>query len=303
LARVKETEARETRGRLKIFFGMAAGVGKTYAMLEAAHERVAEGIDVIVGYVEPHGRAETEGLLAGLEQLPVRLVAYQGATLREFDLDAALARAPQLILVDELAHTNAPESRHPKRWQDVEELLAAGIDVYTTVNVQHLESLNDVVAQITGIIVRETVPDRLLDEADEVELIDLTADDLLQRLREGKIYTNQQAERALKSFFRKGNLHALRELSLRKTADRVDAEMERYRRDHAIREPWPATMRLLVGISSGPAATRLVRAARHMASGLRAAWIVAYVETPGELLGKTQGLKHLLALPLRSPTT
>jgi two-component system sensor histidine kinase KdpD len=282
LARVKQDEARRQRGRLKVFFGMAAGVGKTYAMLEAAHARKAEGIDVAVGYVEPHGRRETEALLDGLEQLPTRSADHRGAVLREFDLDAALARQPRLILVDELAHTNAPGSRHPKRWQDVEELLAAGIDVYTTVNVQHLESLNDVVAQITGVIVRETVPDRVIEQADEVELIDLTPDDLLGRLKEGKIYRQQQAERATQSFFRKGNLHALRELALRKTADRVDAQMEAYRRDQAIREPWPATMRLLVGISSGPSAARLVRAARRMAAGLRAEWIVAFVETPGE---------------------
>jgi two-component system sensor histidine kinase KdpD len=283
LARVKEDEAREQRGKLKVFFGMAPGVGKTYAMLEAARERKADGVDVVVGYAEPHGRKETEALLEGLEQLPPRTAEHRGATLREFDLDAALARRPRLVLVDELAHTNAPGSRHPKRWQDVEELLAAGIDVYTTVNVQHLESLNDVVAQITGVIVRETVPDRLVEQADEVELIDLTPDDLLARLKEGKVYVPQQAERAAKSFFRKGNLHALRELALRKTADRVDAQMEDYRRDQAIREPWPATMRLLVGISSGPAAARLVRAARRMASSLRAEWIVAFVETPAEL--------------------
>jgi two-component system sensor histidine kinase KdpD len=283
LTRVKEHEARQRRGRLKVFFGMAAGVGKTYAMLEAARERQAEGVDVVVGYVEPHGRKETEALLEGLEQLLPRAVEYRGATLREFDIDAALARKPQLILVDELAHTNAPGARHPKRWQDIEELLAAGVDVYTTVNVQHLESLNDVVAQITGVSVHETVPDRVIDAADEVELIDLTPDDLLQRLKEGKVYIPQQAERAIHNFFRKGNLHALRELALRSTAERVDAQLEAYRRDKAIREPWPATLRLLVGISSGPSAAQLVRAARRLSSGLRAEWIVAYVETPSGL--------------------
>jgi two-component system, OmpR family, sensor histidine kinase KdpD len=192
LARIKGDEAREHRGRLKVFFGMAAGVGKTYAMLEAARTRQAEGLDVVVGYVEPHGRPETEALLDGLEQLPARAVEHRGATLREFDLDAALARRPQLLLVDELAHTNAPGARHPKRWQDVLELRAAGIDVYTTVNVQHLESLNDVVAQITGVVVRETLPDHVLEQADEVELIDLTPDDLLGRLREGKVYRPEQ---------------------------------------------------------------------------------------------------------------
>jgi two-component system sensor histidine kinase KdpD len=283
LQRVQQVEARQQRGKLKIFFGAAAGVGKTYAMLEAAQQQHAEGIDVVVGYVEPHGRAETEALLEGLESIPTRIVEYRGAQLREFDLDAALARHPQLLLVDELAHTNAPGSRHPKRYQDVEELLAAGIDVYTTVNVQHLESLNDVVAQITGVIVRETVPDQILELADDVKLIDLPPDDLLQRLKEGKVYLPQQADRASKGFFRKGNLIALRELALRRTAERVDAQMEDYRRDHAIRETWPATTRILVGISSGPSASRLVRAAFRMASSLRAEWIVAYVETPAEL--------------------
>jgi two-component system sensor histidine kinase KdpD len=283
LARVKEEEAALMRGRLTVFFGAAPGVGKTYAMLEAAHDRVAEGIDVVAGVVETHGRRETEDLIRGLELLPRRIIEYRGVQLREFDLDAALTRRPQLILMDELAHTNAPGSRHPKRWQDVEELLAAGISVYTTVNVQHLESLNDVVAQITGVIVQETVPDNVIERADEVKLIDLPSDDLIQRLNEGKIYLPQQAERATRSFFRKGNLIALRELALRRTADRVDAQMEAYRRDKAIREPWPTALRMLVGISSGPSAARLVRAARRMAAGLRAEWIVAYVETPAEL--------------------
>jgi two-component system sensor histidine kinase KdpD len=187
LARVQAEEAQQARGRLKIFFGASAGVGKTYAMLEAAHERRAEGIDVLAGYVETHRRAETEALLEGLDVLPRRQVEYRGTLLEEFDLDAALARRPTLILIDELAHSNAPESRHPKRWQDVEELLELGVDVYTTVNVQHIESLNDVVAQITGVLVRETVPDHMLERADEVELIDLTPDDLLQRLKEGKV--------------------------------------------------------------------------------------------------------------------
>jgi two-component system, OmpR family, sensor histidine kinase KdpD len=283
LARVQADEAAAARGRLTVFFGASPGVGKTYAMLEAARARLADGVDLLAGVVETHGRAETAALLAGLEQLPQRELSYRGVTLREFDLDAALARRPALILVDELAHTNAPGSRHPKRWQDVQELLAAGIDVYTTVNVQHLESLNDVVAQITGVIVRETVPDNLIEQADEVKLIDLPADDLLQRMREGKVYLPQQAERATGNFFRKGNLIALRELALRRTADRVDEQMERYRRDQAITTVWPAAMRLLVGISAGPSGTRLVRAARRMAAGLRAEWIVAYVETPGEL--------------------
>jgi two-component system, OmpR family, sensor histidine kinase KdpD len=282
LERVRQEEARRTLGKLKVFFGAAAGVGKTYAMLEEARERKAAGVDVVVGYVEPHARPETLALLEDLEQLPARTVDHRGAALREFDLDAALARRPALILVDELAHTNAPGSRHAKRWQDVLELLAAGIDVYSTCNVQHLESLNDVVAKITGVQVRETVPDSVLEEADEVELIDLPPDDLIQRLREGKIYLPQQAERAVEKFFRKGNLIALRELALRTTAARVDAQMDVYRRDHAIPTPWPVTERILVCVSPSPFAARVVRAARRMAAGLRAEWVVAYVETPAQ---------------------
>lgn len=283
LARVQEEEARGRRGKLKIFLGATAGVGKTYAMLEAAHDRKAEGVDVLAGWVDTHGRQETEALLAGLEALPRRSVSYRGTALQEFDLDAALLRRPQLILVDELAHTNAPGSRHPKRWQDVEELLAAGMDVYATVNVQHLESLNDVVAQITNVVVRETVPDSFLDRADSVELIDLPPDELLQRLHEGKVYIPQQAERAMRSFFRKGNLIALRELALRRTAERVDAQMQEYMRDHAIARTWPAAERMLVCVSPSPLAGRLVRAARRMAAGLRAEWIALYVETPAAL--------------------
>lgn len=280
LARVQEEETKSRRGRLKIFFGAAAGVGKTYAMLEAAHERLAEGVDVVAGYVEPHRRPETEIMLAGLELLPQRTVDYRGTALREFDLDAALARKPALILVDELAHTNAPGSRHAKRWQDVTELLDAGIDVYTTVNVQHLESLNDVVAQITGTIVRETVPDSLLERADDVELIDISPDDLLKRLNEGKIYLPQQAQQAVKSFFRKGNLMALRELALRRTAERVDDQMQSYRQDQAVADVWPAGERILVCVSPSPFSARLVRAAKRMAAGLHAQWLTVYVETP-----------------------
>src|SRR5439155_17004719 len=215
LARVKEEAARRTRGRLKIFFGAAAGVGKTHAMLEAARIQRAAGVDVVAGVVETHTRAETEALLAGLEVLPPRIVEYRGAPLRDFDLDAALARRPTVILVDELAHTNAPGARHAKRWQDVLELLDTGICVYTTVNVQHLESLNDVVAQITGVRVRETVPDSVFQQADEVELVDLPPDDLLHRLKDGKVYVPDLAAHAVEHFFRKGNLIALRELALR----------------------------------------------------------------------------------------
>jgi two-component system sensor histidine kinase KdpD len=283
LARVQDEEARQRRGKLKVFFGAAAGVGKTYAMLEAAREQRADGVDVVAGYVETHGRAETEALLEGLEVLSPRVIEYRGATLRELDLDGALARRPALILVDELAHTNAPGSRHAKRWQDVLELLDAGIDVYTTVNVQHVESLNDVVAKVTGVVVRETVPDSVLEQADEVELIDLPPDDLLQRFRDGKVYVPEQAQEAVRNFFRKGNLIALRELALRSTAERVDAQMRVYMRDHAIAKVWPTTERLLVCVSPGPDSARLVRAAKRMAERLGAPWIAAYVETPAQL--------------------
>jgi two-component system sensor histidine kinase KdpD len=279
LAQVQSQEERKHRGKLKIFFGAAAGVGKTYAMLEAAQTRRAEGVDVVAGYVEPHRRPETEALMSGLETIPTRIIEYRGTQLREFDLDAALARKPALLLADELAHTNAPGSRHAKRWQDVEELLDAGISVYTTVNVQHLESLNDVVAQITGTSVRETIPDSMLEAADEVELVDISPDELLIRLHEGKVYLPQQAEHAMQSFFRKGNLMALRELALRRTAERVDDQMQVYRRDKAIAQVWPASERIMVCISPSPLASRLVRAAKRMAAGLRAEWITAYVET------------------------
>jgi two-component system sensor histidine kinase KdpD len=283
LARVKEAETRQGRGKLKIFFGAAAGVGKTYAMLEAAREQRAQGVDVVVGWVETHGRVETEALLGDLEILPRRPVEYRGARLQELDLDAALARRPALILVDELAHTNAPGSRHAKRWQDVLELLDAGINVYSAMNVQHVDSLNDVVAKITGVVVRETVPDSIFEHTDEVELIDLPPDDLLQRLRDGKIYIPEQAREAIENFFRKGNLIALRELALRVTAQHVDAEMRHYMRDHAIRQTWPVRERLLVCIGPSPSSIRLVRAAKRMAEGLGAEWIVAYVETPSQV--------------------
>lgn len=283
LARVKEEEARQQRGKLKIFLGAAAGVGKTYAMLEAAREQREAGVDVVAGWVETHGRAETEALLDGLEILPPRLVEHRGITLREFDLDGALARRPTLILLDELAHTNAPESRHAKRWQDALELVAAGIDVYSTVNVQHVESLNDVVARITGVLVRETVPDSVLEQADEVELIDLPPDDLLERLREGKVYVSEQAQEAVEHFFRKGNLIALRELALRHAAAHVDAQMRVYMREHDIRKIWPAAERLVVCVGPSPLSARLVRAVKRMAARLDAEWIAAYVETPAQL--------------------
>jgi two-component system, OmpR family, sensor histidine kinase KdpD len=271
---------REGQGRLKIFLGGAPGVGKTYAMLEAGQVRRREGVDVIVGVVEPHGRPETEALLAGLEVLPKRQVEYRGKALEEMDLDAILARRPQLVLVDELAHTNIADSRHPKRYLDVEEILAAGIDVYTTLNIQHLESLNDTVAQITGIRVRETIPDRILDEAAEVELVDLSPEELLQRLREGKVYVSEQAQHAIRRFFRLGNLNALRQLSLRRTAERVDEQMQTYMQAHAIPGPWPAGERILVCVSSSPHSPRLVRAARRMADRRHAEWMAVYIETP-----------------------
>src|SRR5262245_48357828 len=283
LARVKEEEARARRGKLKVFFGAAAGVGKTYAMLGAAREQRADGVDVVVGYIETHGRAETDALLAGLEILPRQPLDYRGTTLTELDLDGALQRRPAVLLVDELAHTNAPGCRHAKRWQDVVELLDAGIDVYTTVNVQHVESLNDVVAKITGVVMRETVPDSVFEQADEVELIDLPPDDLLQRFRDGKVYVPGRAQEAMQSFFRKGNLIALRELALRSTAQRVDAQMRVYRREHAIDKVWPTAERVLVCIGPTPYSTRLVRAAKRMADSLGAEWIAAYVETPAHL--------------------
>jgi two-component system sensor histidine kinase KdpD len=278
-----EEEAARGRGRLKLFFGMCPGVGKTYAMLGAARQRRAGAREVLVGVVETHGRRETEALLEGLAVLPRRRVQHQGLEFGEFDLDAALARNPSLILVDELAHTNAPGSRHAKRWQDVAELLDAGIDVYTTLNVQHWESLNDVVSRITGRTIRETVPDTFLRRADEIELIDLPPEDLLQRLREGKVYRGETAERAADSFFRTGNLIALRELALRHVAERVDAQMQALRERHEIPRGLAVGEQLLVGISSGPMSARLIRATARLATRLRGTWIAVYVETPGEL--------------------
>lgn len=278
LKRVRAEEARQHRTTLKIFFGFAAGVGKTFAMLESARRLREEGVDVVVGYIETHGRKETAALLEGLEVLPRRAVPYRGATLEDFDLDLALSRRPAVILVDELAHTNAPGLRHAKRWQDVLDLLDAGVEVHTTLNVQHLESLNDVVEQITAVRVRETVPDALLERADEIELIDLPPEDLLERLREGKVYVPEQATRSMEHFFRRGNLLALRELALRRTAERVDADMRAYREEHDIRRVWPTSERILVCVGPAPASARLVRAGARMAAGLRAEWVAAYVE-------------------------
>ncbi|RQZ14441.1 sensor histidine kinase KdpD [Burkholderia sp. Bp9031] len=280
LDKLQRDEEKQRRGQLKIFFGASAGVGKTYAMLQAARQRLQDGIDVVVGIVETHGRGETAALLDGLDVLPLARIEHRGRTLAEFDLDGALARAPQLILVDELAHSNVQGARHLKRWQDVYELLDAGIEVYTTVNVQHLESLNDVVGAITGIRVWETVPDRVFDAADEVTLVDLPAEELLERMRDGKVYLAQQAERAVRNFFRKGNLIALRELALRRTADRVDAQMREYRADRSIQRIWQARERLLVCVGPGPEAPTLVRAAARLAASVKADWIAVYVETP-----------------------
>lgn len=298
LSRLKQEEARRARGRLKVFLGAAAGVGKTYAMLELARLRQRQGIDVVVGWVETHGRAETEALLEGLEVLPARVHDHRGIGLREFDLDAALARRPQLLLVDELAHTNAPGARHAKRWQDVAELLAAGIDVVTAVNVQHVESLNDVIAQTTGVVVRETVPDRILDQAAEIELVDLPPEELLERLREGKVYIPPQAERALRGFFTRGNLIALREFALRRAAERVDAELRAFKEDEGVTRVWPVAERILVGVSPSPTASRVVRAAARMANRLGAEWIVASVERPGDLK-QSEGDRERLEQTLR----
>lgn len=280
LAHVQHEEEHQARGRLKVFLGYAAGVGKTYAMLEAAHQRLAQGVDVMIGYVETHGRPETEELARGLESVGRLQLEYRGTWLAEMDLDAVLARRPQLVLVDELAHTNAPGSRHSKRYLDVEEILAAGIDVYTTLNIQHLESLNDVVAQITGVIVREKIPDGVLDEADEIELVDLPPQELVQRLKEGKIYVPDQAARAIEKFFRMGNLTALREMAMRRAAERIDGQMRTYMRTRAIPGPWPATDRLLVCVSPSPDSERLIHATRRMANQLNAQWFALYVETP-----------------------
>ena len=278
LARVQADEVKQKRGKLKIFFGMAPGVGKTYAMLQAARKAATEQIDIVVGYVEPHARPETHALVLGLDLMPRRIVTSRGKTTEEFDLEGALARKPQLILIDELAHSNAEGSTHPKRWQDVEDLLTAGIDVYTTLNVQHLESLNDVVAQVTSIPVRETVPDHVFEQADEVELVDLAPDDLIERLQEGKVYVSAQASRALENFFRKGNLFALRELALRKTAERVNEQALDYRQQHDVSRIWATSERLLVCVGPSPMSARLVRATRRMAASLRAPWVALHVE-------------------------
>jgi len=281
LARIKDEDTH--RGKLKIFFGASAGVGKTYTMLETARTQKQEGIDVVVGYVDTHKRAETEALLEGLEILPPKIIDYKNVKLREFDIDSSLKRNPDLILVDELAHTNAPGSRHPKRWQDIEELLDKGIDVYTTLNVQHCESTNDVVAQVTGVTVRETVPDTFIEKADEIELVDLPTEDLLKRLKEGKVYLGEQADRAAQNFFQPGNLIALRQLALHYTERSVDAKLLLYKQIHSISKVWNIRDRFLVCISPSSDAINLIRAGKRIASDLGGEWIVAYVETPSLL--------------------
>jgi two-component system, OmpR family, sensor histidine kinase KdpD len=278
LAQAEEAE----KGKLKMFLGYAAGVGKTYSMLAVAQQLKKEGIDVVAAYIESHGRVETDALLQGLEIIPKAMIEYQGVFLPELDIDAVLQRKPRVALVDELAHSNAPGSRHEKRWQDIQELLNAGIDVYTTVNIQHFESLNDVVAQITGVVVRETVPDLLLDQAADIRLVDISPDELLQRLREGKVYIPSQAVRAMEKFFQPGNLIALRELSLRHAAIRVDEQMRAYMETRAIPGPWPTMERLLVCISGSPFSEKLMRITRRLASEMKAPWSAVYIETPGE---------------------
>jgi len=271
---------REGRGRLKIFMGAAPGVGKTYEMLSAARQRRLEGVDVVIGVVETHGRIETDHLAKGFETIPKKRMLYRGQVLAEMDLDAVLQRRPKLVLVDELAHTNVDGSRHPKRYMDVEELLNAGIDVYTTLNIQHLESLRDIVAKITHVVVRESVPDSILDRADDVEVVDITPEDLIQRLKEGKVYIPEQAERAIRNYFTEGNLTALRELALRRTAQRVDEQMLNYMQTHAIAGPWETSDRVLVCISEDRQSAALVRQARRFADRLHAPWTALHVETP-----------------------
>ncbi len=290
--------ARTQRGQLKIFLGAAPGVGKTFAMLEEARRRIAEGVDVLAAVIETHGRAETEAMLRDIPVLPRRPVYYQNRILSELDVDGLIARRPKIALIDELAHTNAPDSRQEKRWQDVMEVLAAGIDVYTTLNVQHIETLNDTVARITGVRVRETVPDRVFEAADEIELIDLPPEDLLARLRAGKVYVQDQAARAVQNFFAKGNLTALRELAMRAAADRVDAQLREHMAANAISGPWPTQERILVCINESPAARDAIRVAKRSADRARVDWIALTV-TSARVESLTEEEKDRLAATLR----
>ncbi|XOK13849.1 DUF4118 domain-containing protein [Agrobacterium tumefaciens] len=275
-----ENARREARGRLKIFLGAAPGVGKTYEMLMSGRAKLADGVDAVIGVVETHGRRETETLVQGFEIIHRRRIDYRGQVLEEMDLDAILARRPALVLVDELAHTNATGSRHPKRYMDVQEILAQGINVYTTLNIQHVESLNDIVAQITRIRVRETVPDSIIDRADDVEIIDITPDDLIKRLQDGKVYLPRTARRAIENYFSRGNLTALRELALRRTAQRVDEQLLNHMQSHAISGPWAAGDRVLVCLDHGGNGPGLVRYARRQADRLRAPWTALHLDTP-----------------------
>jgi len=301
LARVKAEEERQSQGNLTIFLGFAAGVGKTYAMLEAAHQQ-KDDADLVVAYVETHGRMETGRLLEGLEILPRKQIDYRGILIPEMDLDLVLARKPRLALVDELAHTNAPGSRHPKRYQDVEELLQAGIDVYTTLNIQHLESVRNTVAQITGVWVRETVPDSIVDRAAEIKLVDLPPDELILRLKEGKVYVPEMIAHAVRDFFRKGNLSALREIALRIAAEHVEKQTQAYMQLQAIQGPWAAAEHLLVCLDSGLLVNRVVRSARRLASQLNAEWSAVYVETPDNIrlsAARRERLAHAMQLAKR----
>ncbi|MBE3555428.1 MAG: sensor histidine kinase KdpD, partial [Thermicanus sp.] len=273
------TLKQEEKGRLTIFLGAAAGVGKTYAMLKVAQERIAEGVDVVVGYVEPHERPETMALLQGLPQIPPREIEYKGHRLKEMDLEAILKRKPTVVLVDELAHSNVPGSRHLKRYQDVEELLEAGIDVYATLNIQHVESFNDIIAQITGVQVQETVPDTFLSQA-RIQLIDIPTEELIRRFQEGKVYVPQQARKALTKFFRPGNINALRELAMRYAAQRVDHEMESYMHSHGIVGPWQAGERVMVCIGTSPFGEKLIRFGHRIATGMKGELLAVFVDTP-----------------------
>ena len=274
---------KEARGKLTVFLGAAAGVGKTYTMLESAHEMLAAGINVVIGWVETHKRLETEKMVNGLPRLPAKDIEYRGKIFNEMDIDGILALKPQVVLVDELAHTNVAGSRHVRRFQDVEEILNSGIDVYTTINIQHIESLNDIVAQITGVTVRETVPDCIVEQADQVQLIDIPPNELIKRLKEGKVYIPHQAELALDNFFRPGNINALRELALRFTANRVDKELHQYMRAHDIVGPWPAGERVMVCVSASPFSAQLIRAAKRLARGLQAELLAVHIEIPRKL--------------------
>ena len=279
LASLKFEEEKNKKGKLKIFFGMCAGVGKTYTMLQTARAEKLKGVDIIIGYVETHKRAETEELVRGFELTPRNLLKYKSASLEEMDLDAVIARKPDIVLVDELAHTNAPGSRHTKRYQDVQEILESGINVYTTLNVQHLESRSETVAQITGIQVRETVPDEIFENSEEVELVDLTPEELLQRLSEGKVYTHEQTIEAVKNFFRKGNITALREMALRIVADRVDKQLQDYMQYKRIRGPWKSGIHLLVAIDYRQQSSRLLRWAKNLSYSMGGQIQALYVET------------------------